>query len=207
MAGETVLVVEDTELLRRMYADKLAQDGFNVLPAGDGLEALALLRANDVDLILLDLVMPRMSGLEVLDTVKKDPRTADIPVLVLSNLGQESDVQKGMEMGAVDYLVKNEARPADVSEKIATVLYGTGPTGATLAAQQEAEPDIPRATFELLIRDHEADADRFVEHAKLTRRFWCPACEVELVLELVPDPTRAGWYEARLACPSCARQY
>ncbi|MBA4370320.1 MAG: hypothetical protein C0418_01930 [Coriobacteriaceae bacterium] len=207
MAGETVLVVEDTELLRRMYADKLAQDGFNVLAAGDGLEALAILRVSDVDLILLDLVMPRMSGLEVLDTVKKDPRTCDIPVLVLSNLGQESDVQRGMEMGAVDYLVKNEARPADVSEKIASVLHGTGPTGATLAAQQDEGPEIPRASFRLAVRDREADAEQFIEHAKLARRFWCPTCEVELVLELVPDAARPGWYEARLACPACARQY
>lgn len=204
MAGETILVVEDTELLRRMYADKLVQDGYTVLSAADGIEALALLRTHSVDLILLDLVMPRMSGLEVLDTVHRDPRTANLPVIVLSNLGQESDVEKGLEMGAADYLVKNEARPADVSAKIGAHFSGSGKSVATGEAPADA---CKLGSYSVFLRDREGDADELVACANLPRRFWCPACEVELALDLVSQPSRPGWFDAHFQCPKCGRRF
>ncbi|MDO8962967.1 MAG: response regulator [Coriobacteriia bacterium] len=195
MASETVLVVEDTELLRRIYTDKLTQEGYRVLQAGDGLECVNLLRTTQVDLILLDLVMPRMSGLEALEQVKRDPRTRDIPVIILSNLGQDGDVQRGLDLGAADYLVKNSAKPADVSAKIRATL--------------DMLPTAPasRTVFKVLLRDHEGDADALVEHAKLPRRLWCPACQVELTLELIPKKDREHWYDAHVVCPSCGREY
>lgn len=193
--GLTVLVVEDTELLRRIYTDRLGMDGFRVLSASDGLEALSLLRTDTPDLILLDLIMPKMSGLEVLELVKKDPRLKNIPVLILSNLGQDSDIARGLEMGAVDYLIKNDARPDDISEKIRSILDITG----SRAGDQQA--------YRLLVKDHAADADGFVAAAKLARRFWCPACEVELNLELLTKDDRPGWYDAHLVCPMCSREY
>ncbi|TLM97247.1 MAG: response regulator, partial [Actinobacteria bacterium] len=157
-----ILVVEDTDLLRRMYADRLTADGYRVIAAADGLEALSALRSDTPDLILLDLIMPKMSGLEVLELVKKDPRLKDIPVLVLSNLGQDTDIQRGLELGAIDYLIKNDARPADVAAKIQAILKLAGGRVS----------DGPK--FKLLVRDREADADAFVDSAKLTRRMWCP---------------------------------
>lgn len=195
MAGESVLVVEDTELLRRIYTDKLSQEGYKVFQAADGLEALNIVRTQPLDLILLDLVMPRMSGLEALEALKHDPRTRDVPVIILSNLGQDSDIQRGLDLGAVDYLIKNSAKPADVSAKIT----------ATLATRAEAPVDA--ASFKLHIRDSEEDADALVEHAHLTERFSCPACEVELGLELVPRSDRPGWYDAHLLCTSCGREF
>jgi len=191
----TVLVVEDTDLLRRMYSDRLETDGYRVLGAADGLEALSLLRTDTPDLILLDLIMPKMSGLEVLSLVKKDPRLKAVPVLILSNLGEDEDIRRGIELGAVDYMIKNDARPADVSEKISAVLRVAGSRGGD------------RSSFKLVVRDREADADAFVSAANLTRRFWCPACEVELNLELLPQGERNGWYDAHLLCPMCGREY
>ncbi len=193
--AHTVLIVEDTELLRRMYSDRLTQDGYRVLLAGDGLEALSVLRTDSPDLILLDLVMPKMSGLEVLDLVKKDPRLSNIPVIILSNLGQDEDVARCVQLGAIDYLIKNDARPADVSERIGAVLRMTG-GGAT-----------GDSGYKLLVRDREADADRLVTDAGLVRRFWCPACEVELNLELIPKSDAPGWYDAHFVCPLCGREY
>lgn len=195
MSERTILVVEDTELLRRIYSDKLAQDGYGVLSAGDGLEALNLLRANKVDLVLLDLIMPRMSGIEALEAIKADPRTREIPVIILSNLGQESDVERGLAMGAVDYLVKNEARPADVADKIRLTLE-------SLAGGQTV-----RSGYRLILRDREGDADRFITDAGLPQRFWCPACQVELSLELLAKPDRDSWYDAHLICPMCGKEY
>jgi len=195
VAGESILVVEDTELLRRIYTDKLSQEGYKVFQAADGLECLNVVRTQPLDLILLDLVMPRMSGLEALETLKRDPRTRDVPVIVLSNLGQDADIQRGLDLGAVDYLIKNSAKPADVSAKIA----------ATLSSRQSAP--VEAASFKVFLRDREGDAEALVEHARLTKRFWCPACQVELTLELVPRPDRVGWYEAHFLCTSCGREF
>lgn len=191
----TILVVEDTELLRRIYSDKLGQDGYNVVQAADGAEALQALHNNDIDLVLLDLIMPRMSGLEALEAMKADPRTAAIPVLILSNLGQEQDIERGLTLGAIDYLIKNEAKPADVAEKIRLTLEYMNGRQAHLT------------TYRLGIRDHAGDADRFVADAALTRRFWCPACELELMIELLPKSKTAGWYDAHLVCPGCDKEF
>jgi DNA-binding response OmpR family regulator len=191
----TVLVVEDTELLRRMYADSLTQQGYRVLTAADGLEALSVLRTDTPDLILMDLIMPKMGGLEVIDLIKKDPRLSAIPVLILSNLGQDQDIQTGLQMGAVDYLIKNDVRPVDIAERVGAVLKIRG-------AHDDAS-----SGYRLVIRDYEGDADRLVADAKLSRRFWCPACEVELHLEMVPDAERPGWYRSHFVCPLCNREY
>lgn len=190
----TVLVVEDTDLLRRMYVDRLNIDGFRVLSAADGLEALSILRNETPDLVLLDLVMPKMGGVEVLERLQSDARFRAIPVLVLSNLGQDADMRRCVELGACDYLIKNDARPADISAKIQSILTGTSD-----------DSSVP--VYRLQIRDHVADSDRFTADAALSRRFWCPACEVELVFELTPLPDVPGHYDAHLACMMCGRDY
>ncbi len=191
----TVLVVEDTELLRRMYSDKLTNDGYRVLAAADGLEALSILRTDTPDLILLDLIMPKMSGLEILEIIKKDPRLTRIPVVILSNLGQDADMQRALDLGATDYLIKNEVRPNDVADRINGILKMTG----------SAEVGLTR--YRVVVRDRDADADSLVRDAGLARRFWCPICEVELHLELLPKPTQKGWYDAHFVCPLCSREY
>lgn len=193
--GKRILVVEDTELLRRMYRDRLVLDGYEVEDAGDGLAALALLRDRPFDLVLLDLIMPRMGGIQVLEAVKQDPRTQSIPVIVLTNLGEEETIEHAVSLGAVDYLIKNETRPADVAEKVKLVLEAFHASG-------DAE-----AGFVVYPQAGRGDIDGLVEHAALKRRLWCPACENELALEFVPDPKRAGWYSARFICPSCGRTF
>lgn len=195
MAPKRILVVEDTELLRRMYRDRLVQDGYEVADAPDGLAALAVIRDQHFDLILLDLIMPRMGGIQVLEAVKQDPRTQSIPVVVLTNLGEEATIEHAVALGAVDYLIKNETRPADVAEKVKLVL------DAFVAADDKA------ASFLVYPDSSRGDVDALVQHAALKRRLWCPACENELALELVPDAKRAGWYQARFVCPSCGKSF
>jgi CheY-like chemotaxis protein len=186
VAGESVLVVEDTELLRRIYTDKLSQEGYKVFQAADGLECLNVVRTQALDLILLDLVMPRMSGLEALEALKRDPRTKKIPVIILSNLGQDTDIQRGLDLGAVDYLIKNSAKPADVSAKIQ----------ATLAIRED-EPD-ETLSFQLRIKDHEADADAFVD-----TRTRAAAGQARLVRRSPPvSLVRAGVLARRPSTPS-----
>jgi CheY-like chemotaxis protein len=101
-----VLVVEDDVFLVNVHKKKLAKEGFEVLVAGNGNEALSLARENKPDIILLDLIMPIKDGFQALKELKADPELKDIKVVVLSNLGQEEDKQRAMEAGAVDYIVK-----------------------------------------------------------------------------------------------------
>lgn len=104
--AKRILLAEDDRFLRRAAESALKRAGFTVLPAADGEEALRLAQAEKPDLVLLDLIMPKLQGFEVLKALKADPTTAMIPVIVLSNLGQEGDVQRALESGAVAYLVK-----------------------------------------------------------------------------------------------------
>lgn len=195
MAGERILIVEDTDLLRRMYHDRLAQDGYEILDAADGLAALAILREQQVDLILLDLIMPRMGGLQVLEAVKADPRTHNIPVVILTNLGEESTIEQAVSLGATDYLIKNQSRPADVSDKVTLTLQAFGASSGQTAA------------FHVFLRSEIGDTQSVVQSAGLKRGLWCPACENDLALRLVPDGAHPGHFDAYFVCGSCGREY
>lgn len=113
-----VLVAEDDKFLAKAFKDKLEKEGFVVSVASDGNEALELLKKNQPDIMLLDLVMPIKDGFEVLEEIRLDPKIKKVPVIILSNLGQDSDIQKGKELGAVDYLIKADFTINDVVKKI-----------------------------------------------------------------------------------------
>lgn len=117
-----VLVAEDDKFLSKAYAAKLKKTGFEVIVAMNGIEAVQKAKSDKPDIILLDLVMPKKDGFEALSDIKKDPTTKGIPVVILSNLGQEEDVKKGKELGAVDYLVKSNIAIQEVVDKINSVL-------------------------------------------------------------------------------------
>ena len=122
-----VLLAEDDRFLRRAAEARLRQHGLDVLTAADGEEALRLARAEPLDLVLLDVVMPKLEGFEVLRLLKEDPATARIPVIVLSNLGQERDVSQAVALGAVAFLVKAHLSLQDLVNRVDAVL-GTGTT-------------------------------------------------------------------------------
>jgi DNA-binding response OmpR family regulator len=113
-----ILVVEDDELAGRAYQLKLGQAGYQVEWARNGAEALEMIRKNRPDLVILDLILPNINGFQFLEEVKKDEKLKDIRVLVVSNLGQEEDMQKAMSLGASDYMVKVDVRIEDVVEKV-----------------------------------------------------------------------------------------
>ncbi len=100
------MLVEDDRFLRRAAEGALRQAGFAVVMAADGEEALDLARAAPPDLVLLDVIMPKLQGFDVLVALKRDPGTAAVPVIMLSNLGQEEDIGRAMDAGAAGYLVK-----------------------------------------------------------------------------------------------------
>ena len=122
-----VLLAEDDRFLRRAAEARLRRHGLEVLTAVDGEEALRIARAERLDLVLLDVVMPKLEGFEVLKLLKEDAATASIPVIVLSNLGQERDVAQAKALGAVAFLVKAHLSLQDLVDRVDAVL-ATGTT-------------------------------------------------------------------------------
>jgi DNA-binding response OmpR family regulator len=118
-----ILMIEDDRFLRKVYKDKLKREGFEFSEATTGEEGLNKAIFEKPDLILLDLILPRKSGFDLLIELKKNPETEKIPIIVLSNLGQESDIKKGLSLGASDYLVKTEISLSEVVEKIKEQIY------------------------------------------------------------------------------------
>ncbi|HBK34540.1 MAG: Two component transcriptional regulator, winged helix family [Candidatus Uhrbacteria bacterium GW2011_GWE2_40_58] len=111
---KTILLVEDDIFLVAAYKDGLEREGFIIQVATDGEEAMAQLAKEIPDLILLDLIMPVKDGFEVLEEMHQDADLKKIPVIILTNLGQEEDIKKGKELGAIDYLVKANFTLAEV---------------------------------------------------------------------------------------------
>ncbi len=117
-----VLLVEDDEFLAELYATKLNLEGFEVLAATDGKKGLKLAQTRRPDLVLLDIVLPKLDGFEVLRALKADPATKAIPVILLTNLSQKEEVQRGLELGASDYLIKAHFMPTEVIKKIKAIV-------------------------------------------------------------------------------------
>lgn len=120
--AKKILVIEDDKFLRKVINRKLLMEGYEVFEAIDGEEGMKGLQENKPDLVLLDLVLPEMDGFEVLTKMKNDAVLAKIPVIILSNLGDEKDIEKGLKMGAVDYLIKAYFTPGEIVKKIEAVL-------------------------------------------------------------------------------------
>lgn len=121
-ANTKVLLVEDEKMLAEMYSTKFAMEGFDVTKAFDGVEGLAAAKKATPDIILLDIIMPKLDGFAVLKELRADPKLAKTPVILLTNLGQDDDVAKGKKLGATDYFVKADHTPAEVVQKVKATL-------------------------------------------------------------------------------------
>ena len=116
-----ILIIEDEPDMRQILKSML-ETYYEVLTAKDGEEGLKLAIKKKPDLVLLDIILPKMGGFEVLSKMQYDPATREIPVIILSNLGQEKEVEKGKALGACDYLVKARVHLADILKKVEAVL-------------------------------------------------------------------------------------
>lgn len=113
-----VLVAEDDKFLKQVYINKLPKEGFEVELATDGETALEKVKSFKPDLIILDIMMPKMNGLEVLEKLKESPEYKNIPVIITSNLDKNNDVKKGLDLGAVDYMIKSDVSINDIVDNI-----------------------------------------------------------------------------------------
>jgi DNA-binding response OmpR family regulator len=137
-----ILLVEDDFSIRELYQRVLADTHYNVITADDGVEGLKAVNENNPDLILLDIMMPRMNGIDVLKELKANPKTAQIPVVLLSNLGQESVTNKAKELGAKAYIIKIKITPPELIQRIDEVFAEMAGEGSSTTSDAPPTPTI-----------------------------------------------------------------
>lgn len=123
-----VLVVEDEDFLVRALKDNLTSEGYSVAVATDGEQVFDELKKKTPSLILLDLLLPKKNGFDVLKEIRQSPEWQLIPVVILSNLGEDSEIKRALELGANDYFVKSQHPIQEVIEKVREYLEGKGST-------------------------------------------------------------------------------
>ena len=110
-----ILIVDDNGQIRNMYSQVLSVRGYQVAVAGDGLEAVAKIGSEMPDLILLDVMMPKLSGMKVLEAVRANAKTKSIPVVMFTNLANEADAKRAKELGVSKYLIKSDVDPTQLA--------------------------------------------------------------------------------------------
>jgi len=113
-----VLIIEDEDIIIDLLEKKLIQEGYEVSTAHNGEEGLKMVKQIKPDIVLLDIVMPKKSGYEVMEEMNKDPELKKIPIIIISNSGQPVELDKAKELGARDWLIKTEFDPNEVAEKV-----------------------------------------------------------------------------------------
>ena len=122
MSATKVLIIDDDAFLLDMYSIKFKESGFSVEIAQNGEEAVEKVKELNPDVILLDIVMPKLDGFEVLRAFKKDKIAENALIIILTNLGQKEDIEKGLALGAADYIIKAHFTPSEVVAKVKSLL-------------------------------------------------------------------------------------
>lgn len=117
-----ILLVEDDSFISELYSAKFTKNGYGMEIAQNGEEALEILKKDKPDVILLDIVMPKVDGFEFLEQIKKDESLASIPVIILTNLSDEQNINRAMSLGANSYIIKSHFTPAEVVRRVEEVL-------------------------------------------------------------------------------------
>jgi DNA-binding response OmpR family regulator len=187
-----ILIIEDDKELRSIYADAIESSGYTVVTAEDGEQGLALAKREKPDLILLDIIMPKLPGFEVLKGIRANAETEDTIVIILSVIGEKGLIQKAMNMGANGYVVKGSSKPNEIVDKIQTFL---------------TKQDIEKSTgiYRLFVHINRGDAAKLQSNIGWTKPFTCVFCSQEALLLLIPDTSHSEghWFSAHFACPIC----
>lgn len=122
MSKSKILIIEDDAFFRELILGKLRKENFDVFAARDSKEGFDYLQSNEPQAIVLDLILPDINGYEILTVLKKDVKTKNIPVIVLSNLGQEEEIQRAKDLGAADFMIKVNFTLEEIAAKIRSVL-------------------------------------------------------------------------------------
>lgn len=195
-----LLIIEDNPDTRQIYKDVFERDGFEVLQAEDGEKGLSYAQATLPDVILLDLMLPKLSGFDLLKQLRAKEDTQHIPVMIFSALGDAADRQKAAELGVTEYSMKASNPPKQVVSRVRALLTNL---------QRPAPGDVATNSLTVALKESEFDVSKLQSHVGLTNGLRCSQCHSEIVLAMLPDPTRAPghWFAARLICSGCQRAF
>jgi len=195
-----LLLIEDNFDTRQIYKDVFERDGFEVLQAEDGEKGLSYAQATLPDVILLDLMLPKLSGFDLLKTLRAQKETQNIPVMIFSALAEASDRKKAAELGVTEYSMKAFNTPKQVVSRVRALLANLQPP---------ADSSVAPASLSVAIKESVFEVARLQSAAGLAGGFHCPQCKAEIVLSLLTDPTRVPghWFAAHLICSGCQRPY
>lgn len=182
-----ILVVDDDEPTRRMYVNVFKNAGFEVIEAVDGLEGLEKATKENPDVIFTGIIMPRMDGFSMMESLKKTVPTADIPVIISSHMGREEDRQKANVLGARYFIIRDFTTPKEVVEKVKSLF-------------------LEGKEYRLEISTASLDAQKLAQDLGLNNNFQCMECDDKLILRVIVKNKQGEGMDAHLICPSCGWQ-
>jgi len=150
MSKESIVLAEDDQILAKVIEEELLEIGFDVYCAKDGEEAVKMINSKKPDLVLLDLLMPKKDGFTVLEEIKGEAITKDIPVVILTMLGSDDDIKKGLRLGASDYIVKSQHAISEIVEKVKDFF------------KEESHPEAHKS----IIKRNDVDGDNVIDLRK-----------------------------------------
>jgi len=180
-----ILLVDDDVETREMYAEVLAKAGYEIVQANDGVEGLDITTKEMPDLIFTGIVMPRMDGFTMMETLKKTVMTASIPVVISSHMGREEDQQRANVLGAKDFIMRNVTPPKEVVERINALFVRSG------------------MQYTIDFNPYSMDAQKLARDLSFNTDFQCLECNEKTALSLKLVDTKNRIFEAEFICPRC----
>lgn len=185
MAKPKILIVDDDDATREVYTNVFKQSDYDVLEAHDGVEGLDIATKELPDVVFTGIVMPRMSGFELIEALNKSVVTSKIPVVISSHMGREEDQQKANVLGAKDFIMRDMVTPREAVERIGRLFI------------QEGEK------YRLRVDASAFDAQKLVKEMSFKENLHCLECDNELVLDLSLKDPKNKLFEAKFICPNC----
>ena len=159
-----ILIIEDEETLLAMYRARFEKSGYEVFAVSNGRPGIEIAQREKPDLILLDILMPNQDGYEVIQILKKDPKTKKIPVLVFSNLAQPEEIEKGLKLGADDYVIKTDLTPTELLNKVERMI-------------ERAQNPLEKLKKRVLIIEHEKKSAKLYQEKLIKENFEAETAE------------------------------
>lgn len=178
-----ILIVDDDEATRTMYAEVFRKHDFEVEEAMDGVEGLDRATKNVPDVIFTGIIMPRMDGFALMEALKKNVATSNVPVAIFSHMGREEDKNKAKEMGAKDFITRDFVTPNQAVERIMAIF----------TAEE----------YKLKFSPSELDAAKLAKDMNFKDNFQCANCGGQLVLAVGLKDAKTKEYSAKFICPQC----
>jgi len=178
-----ILIVDDNVDIREIYAEVFRKAGFNVIEANDGMEGLDMAVKEIPEVIFTGIIMPRMDGFAMMESLKENEATSKIPVVISSHMGREEDREKAKKMGAKDFIFRGETSPNQAVNKIRALFANEN--------------------YDIEFNRNNLDAAKLARNLNMDSDFRCKKCGADIILRIKMSDPKEDFLKARLICPKC----